>query len=102
MREYHKQWREKNSTKRAEKAKEYRIKNPDKTKAHYSVNNRIYRGLIKKQPCEKCGSIENINAHHDNYTKPLEVRWLCCTCHRAEHPQPYKKRIRRHDSWEMT
>lgn len=39
---------------------------------------------IKKQPCEVCGRKET-EAHHDNYDKPLEVRWLCFECHRKWH-----------------
>jgi hypothetical protein len=33
-------------------------------------------GKIKKQPCEICGNITT-EMHHDNYAKPLEVRWFC-------------------------
>ena len=29
--------------------------------------------------------IPRCQAHHDDYSKPLEVRWLCVTCHAAHH-----------------
>jgi len=37
------------------------------------------------QPCEVCGSTQDINRHHDDYTKPLEIRWLCSPCHWETH-----------------
>lgn len=44
----------------------------------------VMRGKIKKMPCEKCGENE-VHGHHSDYSKPLEVRWLCKKHHLAEH-----------------
>ena len=44
----------------------------------------IKKGLINPQPCEVCGE-EKSQAHHDDYSKPLEVRWLCNKHHRQWH-----------------
>jgi hypothetical protein len=38
-------------------------------------------GWLKRQPCEVCGD-PSTDAHHENYAKPLAVRWLCRTHHR--------------------
>ena len=35
-------------------------------------------------PCEGCGGNAS-HRHHDNYNKPLEIRWFCAPCHRAWH-----------------
>ncbi len=56
--------------------KQYREKNKHKIKAHYILNNAIKRGEVIRQPCEICGNIKS-QAHHEDYTKPFEVRWLC-------------------------
>jgi hypothetical protein len=41
------------------------------------------RGLLVPKPCEKCG--ESAQKHHDDYRKPLAVRWLCRPCHLELH-----------------
>lgn len=56
-----------------------------KQTAQYEVKYALARGDLKKGPCEVCGATENIEGHHDDYDKPLEVRWLCCSCHRKYH-----------------
>lgn len=38
------------------------------------------RGKLVQQPCKKCGNAES-QIHHDDYTKPLKVTWLCRPCH---------------------
>ena len=44
----------------------------------------VWRGAIKKLPCEMCGSPE-VEAHHDDYSRPYEVRWFCQRHHRELH-----------------
>ena len=72
-----------------EHIKRYVNENPEKLAAHREVAKAIRRGeLIRPTVCEKCGeTAPKIHAHHDDYSKPLEVRWLCPICHRAEHPR---------------
>lgn len=59
-------------------------RNPHKKKAHASVNNGIRDGKINPKPCEKCGS-KNSQAHHDDYSKSLDVIWLCPRHHSDRH-----------------
>ena len=65
--------------------KEYREKFPFKINAQTMVNNFIRDGKLFKEPCCICGSNEKIHAHHDDYAKPLNVRWLCAAHHRQWH-----------------
>lgn len=41
-------------------------------------------GKIAKRPCETCGD-PKVKAHHDDYSRPLDVMWLCEIHHRAVH-----------------
>jgi len=42
--------------------------------------------LVKPSACSRCrGGTGRIHAHHDNYSRPLEVRWLCTRCHVTVH-----------------
>jgi hypothetical protein len=56
---------------------------PEKRLAHKRVANAIRGGLIDRLPCEVCGGLAE--AHHDDYDKPLDVRWLCLAHHRELH-----------------
>ena len=42
-------------------------------------------GLLRPRPCEVCGRRRSIHAHHVDYARPLEVRWLCRWCHLEQH-----------------
>jgi hypothetical protein len=60
----------------------HRKKNPEKAKARYTISN-AKRWKIKTftiLPCSTCGSKKS-EAHHPDYTKPLEIVWLCHPCH---------------------
>ena len=53
--------------------------------AHNAVKVALRRGDLVKGPCEQCGTTSKVEAHHDDYNKPLEVRWLCFSHHREWH-----------------
>lgn len=59
-------------------------RNSIKQKAINAVTVALRKKLLTKQPCEECGA-EKAEAHHDDYAKPLEVRWLCRSHHRQHH-----------------
>lgn len=61
-------------------------RNPEKRSAHIQVGNAIRSGALVRQSCEVCGS-EKSHAHHDDYSKPLDVRWLCAKHHAERHKQ---------------
>lgn len=66
----------------------YRSKWLARHPARAHVPCKVYRairsGKLTKGPCEECGRA-NAVAHHDDYSKPLEVRWLCQSCHQLLH-----------------
>lgn len=44
----------------------------------------IRLGVLVRQPCEVCG-VNQVEAHHVDYSRPLEVQWLCAIHHRVKH-----------------
>ena len=69
------------------KGKEMEIKYyPEKYKAHYYISMALQKRILTRP--EKCSSCDNkkfIVAHHENYFKPLEVIWVCRSCHLRIH-----------------
>lgn len=60
-------------------------RNPEKAIARNAVSNALRDGRLTRKPCANCGATKPIQAHHHDYTKPLEVEWLCRPCHLNEH-----------------
>jgi hypothetical protein len=66
----------------------HRSRNPAKYKARTAVTNAIRSGRLIPEPCKTCGTTKRVQAHHADYSKPLEVTWECFKCHREqEHGQ---------------
>ncbi len=60
--------------------------NPEKGKAKHKVYIELTAGrLIKPFLCEHCQEAKKLNAHHEDYLKPLDVIWLCHRCHGRVH-----------------
>lgn len=62
------------------------LTHPDLVRARASarVLNAIKAGRLTRQPCEQCGATPT-DGHHDDYSRPLDVRWLCRRHHRQLH-----------------
>lgn len=69
---------------KSDSIRRYRIKNPEKYAAHAEVAHALKIGLLKKKSCCKCGN-QKTGAHHEDYSKPLDVVWLCDKHHKARH-----------------
>lgn len=62
-----------------------RARDPSKIRARKAVQHAVDAGRLTRCPCEVCGSTARVHAHHDDYSKPLDVMWLCVTHHRERH-----------------
>ena len=59
---------------------------PEKVAARQALNNAVKRGdVLRPSACETCATPGRVTGHHDDYSKPLQVRWLCTACHGREH-----------------
>jgi len=71
----------------------WRIKNKEKYKAHIAVSNAVRDGRLKKpERCERCSGRYAIHGHHEDYSKPLDVIWLCRFCHGERHREINQER----------
>lgn len=55
--------------------------------ARHRTRKAIASGKLREVPCEVCGSAI-VEAHHDDYSKPFDVRWLCRKHHFEHHYPP--------------
>jgi hypothetical protein len=62
----------------------YRARHRAKHLAHKAVQTAVARGKMLRGACEICGA-QDSHAHHEDYSKPLEVRWLCKSHHEQMH-----------------
>lgn len=53
--------------------------------AHATVRSAIKNGILKRLPCVVCGTNKKVQAHHENYSRPLDVTWLCAPHHKKRH-----------------
>ena len=84
-------WREAHPENVARSTRQHRQKHPEKYRARTAVNNALRDGrLVKPDQCERCGTAGALHGHHDDYSKPLEVEWLCRSCHTTEHHEVAK------------
>ena len=60
------------------------LNSPEKYRAHYATTIAVRDGRLVRKPCGVCGAAK-AQAHHDDYSQPLAVRWLCRAHHLAHH-----------------
>ncbi|KKK49528.1 hypothetical protein LCGC14_3134130 [marine sediment metagenome] len=87
---YYKNWYQVNGRNRAidyiSQARLWDIAHPKEVKAReilrYAI--RTHR-ITKPKVCSNCGRKTKVQGHHPDYSKPLEVLWLCASCHKKVH-----------------
>jgi len=80
---------------------QYQQRHPDRVSAQHAVQRAVRSGKLVRRPCEVCGATRYVHGHHDDYTKPLDVVWLCRSCHLELHrrergplPDTHKAKLR--------
>lgn len=65
-----------------------RSRDPEKARCRRITAYALRTGKLVPKPCVHCGTGESIEAHHPDYSRPLDVVWCCFKCHReVEHGQ---------------
>ena len=66
----------------------WKSRNPIKRAANVILGNALRDGrIVRPNACQNCESVSRLHGHHDDYAKPLEVRWLCPQCHNDWHKE---------------
>jgi len=68
----------------ADGSRRRRALNPERHRAHQQLRRAVKKGIVKRLPCSVCGSQKSIG-HHPDYSKPIDVVWLCQPHHAAVH-----------------
>jgi hypothetical protein len=71
--------------------KAYYQRNKEKKRANVIVKRALERGDLIRQPCERCGNLD-VEAHHEDYSEPLVIVWLCPKHHGARHRELNEER----------
>ena len=81
-RENNAKWRAENKDKISLMKREYKQKNRERILARKKTYRAIKSGEIKRpNACSMCGKPGKIEAHHEDYSKQLNITWLCALCH---------------------
>ncbi|AHJ87214.1 hypothetical protein BCP8-2_176 [Bacillus phage BCP8-2] len=103
--EYNKKYHQANKEKHNEQMKVYsqteegklarqraqdKYRKSDQYKLKQNARKKVLRALesgklVKPLVCESCKEERSLEGHHEDYNKPLEVKWLCKECHENEH-----------------
>ena len=86
-REASKKYREEHKEQLAAWQRGYRKRRGEATQAHREATKAMADGRLIPCGCEECNATDKIDAHHDDYSKPLDVRWLCRSCHQKLHAE---------------
>ena len=79
-------WKSNNKNRMNQLTRNWQINHPIEKRAHDAISLNIKKGNLVKKPCEVCGE-KIVQAHHDDYLLPLEVRWLCIKHHHDLHKE---------------
>lgn len=81
-----KKWQSKNIERVRENRRDWKRKNRDQENAKSQIAKALRKGkMLRPDMCENCKIKCKPEGHHFDYSKPLEVQWLCFVCHKQIH-----------------
>lgn len=82
-------WKRENPQKVSRITVAYGKRNHLKKRAHSVIKRALKSGrIVRPSLCERCASpARTLHAHHVDYSKPYDVKWLCVKCHNLQHSQ---------------
>lgn len=89
---YHKEYYKQNALKRSKNNRAYEKRNPERVKAQHALYRALKKGiLVRPNKCLVCATKCKPEGHHNDYTKQLEVVWVCRSCHLEIHRKHHFK-----------
>lgn len=89
--EYERRYKERYPERRREAPRRWNERNPEKVEAQRKLRKAVRLGQVSKpDSCEDCGKFTDsydLHGHHEDYSKPLDVDWLCRRCHKKRHAE---------------
>ena len=77
---------ERNREKIIEQNREWDRLNIAAKRARQVLRIAVKGGAVERpSKCSECGGIGDIQGHHEDYSLPLSVIWLCRSCHKRFH-----------------
>lgn len=73
-----------------------KLRYPERYRARRELVKAIERGILVRKPCVVCGTEQNVQGHHEDYSKPLDIIWYCRTHHIERHKQIRKEQRVKH------
>jgi actin-related protein len=87
-RQKHLNWSKFNRERLNEYQREWYKKNKEKRRAHVLLNRAISSGkIMRPNCCSQCNVICKPDGHHEDYSSPLNVIWICRKCHSRKSPR---------------
>lgn len=88
FRDAYNEWYQNNKEHKREYVAKRRKEDQKKIKAQNKLNKAVQYGRVTKpEKCERCNQVADLDGHHHDYNKPLDVIWLCRSCHMKEHSE---------------
>lgn len=88
-------WRRENQRQHRETQARHRKRHPEKARARAIVLTAVHDGRLEKPAhCESCQELTlavDLHGHHEDYSKPYEVQWLCRACHMDTHGGTFRQ-----------
>lgn len=76
------------------KAQQYKDDNPERRRAIYTLDNAVKDGrVIRPSKCSICNKSCTPDGHHEDYSLPLAVIWMCRSCHISYHNEQKKEAV---------
>jgi len=71
--------------KNSKRLKDWRIRHPERVAAQEQARRALRRGeLVRPSTCAHCGNTRKLEMSHTDYSKPIDIEWLCHKCHRLK------------------